>query len=152
MELKKLVYPLAFTVALLSCDDNSNNYSPEEIKVKNSIEALNKKQLQQIQYIHAAFAEVYHVSLEQTIINFGKESNPQKEIELWMKMAKTYEKFALIHPDEEALEKRSEAFKMLLFRSLMTEHDVLKNFDFKALDITEVKQILKDFTNTGISS
>ncbi len=141
---------LLAAILLISCqkregkqyqDINSKQLAPNSI-VHTS---LNEAQLLSIKKIHKTFEEVYPISLDKTIDNFKRDQHPNREIEIWQAMAKSYEVFSAINTGDKFIEKRKDAFQLILMRSMISEKEILKKNEFKKLSKTEVQQILKTY-------
>ncbi|MFH7005001.1 hypothetical protein [Flavobacterium bizetiae] len=106
---------------------------------------LSDEQIEKITKIQTVFYDVYPVSLEETITNFRRDRNPDNEIKVWFTMMQTYEKFVSNHPDI-TLEKKSEAFKLILTRSMMDEDKVRAQTETQLLTNNEVNEIFSYYT------
>ncbi|MBQ4822378.1 hypothetical protein [Aquimarina sp. MMG016] len=149
--MKKLTFLFLITMITSCQDTKSENSNYQKINPKKltpgSIvhKSLSKEQLQKIKKIHKAFTEVYPISLDETITNFKRDQNPDNEIEIWSAMKEAYEKFALKNNREDQLQKRKEAFKLVLMRSMMSEEETIRMFDLKILTKSEVDKILDSY-------
>jgi hypothetical protein len=140
-----LLTTIAF-VGLIACD------SPEEPKVEkvNSNEisvgpviqdSLSKEQLEKIGQIQKTFAEVYPASLEETITNFKRDQNPDREIEIWLQMATAYKMFKEKHAKLDSAAK-NEAFELLLLRSMMPDEEAIKEAKVQVLNDAQISELL----------
>ncbi|WP_179009215.1 hypothetical protein [Winogradskyella forsetii] len=147
--MKKYIIALLITLSFFSCQKkNDENPSIENITQGPIVkESLSNEQLNQITYIQRTFSEVFPISLEETITNFKRDQNPDSEIGIWLHMANAYENFSLKNSEENKLDLRKEAFKLVFLRSMMTEEEIMKNEkdQFKLLNEINIKQILKDY-------
>ncbi|PXY44460.1 hypothetical protein [Flavobacterium hydrophilum] len=121
---------------------NIKTVNPNEINQGPIIHnELSHEQIEKIKKIQATFADVYKISLEETITNFKRDRNPDNEIEIWLNMVHAYEKF-ILKDSEITLNKKSEVFKLILMRSMMDEKEAIKETDCKILNEKEITEIL----------
>lgn len=131
---------------LICCVTRSKD-EPKEIALKdlelNEIvhDSLTNQQLKDIARIQEVFAEVNSSSLEETIDNFRRDEHPDKEISIWLKMADAYELFTLDKREVVSLDKKKEAYELLLLRSMMSEGEVMNKYKATSLTDKEVKEI-----------
>ncbi len=143
---------LLIIITVVSCQrTKKENSDYQEIKEEELIpapivnESLTDKQLDHIKTIHEIFLEVYPISLDETITNFKKDQNPDSEIEVWLAMAESYKIFISKNNGDDQLEKRKEAFKLVLMRSMMTEEETINKTELKILTKKEAKEILDSY-------
>jgi hypothetical protein len=146
---KRTLVPIVlFISTIYSC--NSNNITekqntqtidPNEIHL-NTIQhdTLNADQIEKIKKIQSTFSEVNPSSLEQTITDFKRDRNPDNEIAIWLAMANAYEKFTTKKTLD--LDKKKEAYKLILMRSMESEEDTKINSNLKLLTPKEISEIL----------
>lgn len=120
---------------------NPNKLIPGPIVHEN----LSNEQIEKIKIIQTTFLDVVPISLEETIINFKRDRNPDNEIGIWLNMAYAYEKFISKDP-QITLEKKSEVFKLILSRSMMDENKVRTQSECKFLSENEINEIFKYYT------
>ena len=89
----------------------------------------------------SSFADVYKISLEETITNFKRDQNPDNEIEVWLNMLKAYEKFVYKNGTQIELNKKTEVFKLILMRSMMDEKEAEFETKCTILNKDEIKEI-----------
>jgi len=89
--------------------------------------------MEKVRRIQKSLREVYPVFLEETVTNFKRDHNPDKEIAIWLNMASAYEKFINRHPGADSL-KKQEAFKLILLRSMMSDREAIQQAGLKALN------------------
>jgi hypothetical protein len=106
---------------------------------------LSEEQIEKITKIQATFSDIYPISLEDTITNFKRDQNPDSEIRVWENMMHAYETFISKNPAINS-EKRSEAFKLILTRSMMDENKVRAQTEFNILNENEVNEIFSYYT------
>jgi hypothetical protein len=104
-------------------------------------DSLTTEQLNDIKIIQGVFSEVLSSSLDETINNFKKDQHPDKEIAAWLKMADAYQRFTLRADSAIGLDKKKEAFELILLRSMMTEEEILDKLEPKFLTKEDVKEI-----------
>ncbi len=102
--------------------------------------------MEKITYIQKTFEEILPVSLEETITNFKRDQNPDKEIEIWLQMAKTYQLFASKYPKEDEFELRKEAFGLILSRSMADDDEAIENAKLNLLNPEQISEILSNYT------
>ena len=145
-----LLFPFFFNC----CSSNENQESktimidPKEIRPNEVVhESLSATQIEKIKQIQSTFSEVFPVSLEETITNFKRDANPDKEIAIWLGMAAAYQKFFNAHSKETSLEKKEEVFKLLLSRSMMSPEEAIKNSNLKILTNAEAGVVLSFYSD-----
>ena len=111
-------------------------------------DSLTTEQINDITRIQEVFSEVNSTSLEETINNFKRDQHPDNEIAIWLKMADAYQRFTLRTDKSIAHDKKSEAYELILLRSMMTEEEVLDKSTPEVLTKDEVKEILSYYTDT----
>ena len=104
-------------------------------------DSLTREQIKEIERIQHVLSEVTSSSLEETINNFKRDRDPQREIEIWSKMADAYERFA-VNKHVEEHDKKEEAYQLILMRSMMTEADAIERVNIDYLSQDEIKEIL----------
>ncbi|TSE10482.1 hypothetical protein [Aquimarina algiphila] len=150
--MKNYIFLLIIIITIVSCQETKKENSDyQEIEVEKLTpgpivnESLTDKQLDHIRTIHDTFLEVYPISLDETITNFKRDQNPDNEIEVWLAMAESYKNFVLKNKGDDQVEKRKEAFKLVLMRSMMSEEETVKKTEIKILTKKEVKEILDSY-------
>lgn len=145
-----LILPVLY---LTSCVDNSNlENSNDKVKIEKLVEgpiaheSLTNDQLKNIRLIHKIFEEVYPISLEESILNFKRDQNPDNEISVWMNMSDAFKKFTSNNHNAERKEARKDAFRLILMRSMMSKEEVLTRNKFEELTKYEVQTILDSYT------
>lgn len=116
--------------------------NPKDIAISPVVhDTLSKTQLEKIKRIQEVFAEVNPSTLEETITDFKRDRNPDNEIAIWLQMATAYEKFTLKRAKTLDLEKKKEAYKLILMRSMASENEARKGTDIKLLTEPEIDEI-----------
>jgi hypothetical protein len=144
----KLLLISIFCLTFFSCktDDKSENSIVQNINTNELTispirhDTLSLEQIEKIQKIQATFSEVNPSTLEQTITDFKRDQNPDNEIAIWLAMAKTYEKFNLQHTELD-INKKKEAYGLILMRSMENEAEAKANSKLKLLTDNEVAEI-----------
>jgi hypothetical protein len=145
--MKLLLLNLVLSFALISCNSQNEKPKVEMMNVKDIQlgpvvhDTLSKEQLEKIAKIHSTLAEVNRASLEETITNFKRDQNPDREIQIWQNIASAYEMFIKKHASLD-LVKKDEAFKLLLLRSMMPASDAIEAAKLKVLNKAEVTELL----------
>lgn len=152
--MKNRLIILALTSALLfviSCNDNTKEGNEAITAETNNLNAnafenleLTSSQTENIQLIHHAFEDVYPVSYEETLNNFKKDLNIDREIELWLIMKSTYEQ-VLREKDFTGLEQKREVFQLILLRTMMRNEEVKQKVIINELDPEDVDYVLEKF-------
>jgi hypothetical protein len=106
-------------------------------------DSLTDDQLKKIETIYSVLSEVIGSSHEETITNFKRDVHPDREIAIWLEMAEAYHRFTLTHLD---LNKRKEAYTLILLRSMMTQEEVMEKANFQFLTDVDAKEIF-DYYN-----
>lgn len=120
----------------------------EDLKLHDIVhDSLTATQLDEIERIHKTFSEVNSSSLEETIDNFKRDQNPDREIAIWLKMADAYEHFVLSKGVGIDHNKKDEAYQLILLRSMMTAEEVVDKIDLQYLTDDEVREILHSYTD-----
>lgn len=133
-------------IVIYSCkpksDDNIEKLNPNEL-VQNDIihQELSKEQIEKIKKIQASFADVYKITLEETITNFKRDKNPDNEIQIWLNMVNAYEKFIYKSGNEIEINKKAEVFKLILMRSMMEENKARIETKCVILNEKEINEI-----------
>ncbi|TDQ27530.1 hypothetical protein [Tenacibaculum caenipelagi] len=107
-------------------------------------EDLSENQLTKIKLIHKTFEEVYPITLEETITNFKRDLNIDREINLWIKMKETFEN-VLNEKQYDKVEERKEVFKIIFMSTMMPKNKVKSNVEIKELSENDADYILSEF-------
>ena len=143
-----VVLPVIFGLTVYSC---KTKVEPEKAAVERMnvgeitqgpivLENLSSAQLEKIMKIQRVFAEVNPSTLEETIDDFKKDQNPDNEIAIWLAMANAYEKFTSKNKTLD-MNKKEEAYKLILMRSMENEADAKAETNLKFLTDKEVAEI-----------
>lgn len=142
---------LVLAVAACKTNNNSEHSNVQTIKAGDLTlgpivhDTLSADQIEKIKTIQAAFAEVNPSSLEETITDFKRDQHPDGEIASWLAMANAYEQFTSKHAGA-PLDKKKEAYKLILLRSMENETDAKANANLKLLTDKEVAEIFSYYT------
>jgi hypothetical protein len=104
-------------------------------------DTLSDIQLEKITRIQAIFSEVYPVSLDETISDFKKDPDRDRQIQMWMKMADAYESYVKSRKEVDAARKK-EAFTLILSRTMMGPEQAVANAKLKLLSEQDIREIL----------
>ena len=127
-------------------EDNIQTIDPKNIQLSNVVhDSLSKEQIHKIEKIQSTFAEVYPVSLEETITNFKRDENPDSEIAIWLEMANTYEKYLTSEKNLD-LKTKKEVFKLILSRSMMPEEEAIENSNLEILTKEKAEKVLSYYS------
>tara|TARA_Y100000310_G_scaffold336568_1_gene421485 strand:- start:803 stop:1222 length:420 start_codon:yes stop_codon:yes gene_type:complete len=92
--------------------------------------------IEKTKYLHKVFNEVSPSTLERWLDDFDRDMNPEKELAIWMHMAKTYEEVIKEFPNE--LNTRKGIFQVLLNASSgMSAEEIAQDERFKQLNLNE---------------
>ncbi len=111
-------------------------------------DSLTTNQIDKIKKIQSTFAEVYPVSLEETITNFKRDQNPDSEIDIWLQMAEAYEKYLTSKQIKLDLNTKKEVYKLILSRSMMSDEEAISNSKLTILTEKEAKEVLSYYSAT----
>jgi hypothetical protein len=142
------------TIGLTSCGRMSKE-KPETTEMAiqdlelNDIvhDSLTTRQINDIKRIQQIFSEVNSSTLDETINNFKRDQHPDNEIAIWQKMADTYQRFTSRTNKAIGLDKKNEAYELILLRSMMTEGEVLQKYVPKVLTKDEVNEIFSYYSD-----
>jgi hypothetical protein len=144
-----LFFISCFLFFIVSCgsdtDEKQNVQTPDPKDQLNQPDpdSLNQEQIERITKIQSVFSEVYPISLEQTIINFKRNLDPDKEIAVWLVMADAYEKYLARQKDSLDLPAKKEVFKLVLLRSMKPDSEAVAGAQLLLLKETDAQEILK---------
>lgn len=147
-----IIATIGIVLFMFSCTNKTKKEESETITIDPSElipgpiqhENLSEDQLVKIKSIHKTFEEVYPITLEETITNFKRDLNIDKEINLWMKMRETFQN-VLNKKQYGKVEERKEVFKIILMRTMMPKNKVKSNMDIKELSKNDANYILSEF-------
>lgn len=124
-------------------DETVQMINPKDIQVgPTRHDSLTAGQLARVTRIQATFAEVYSVSLAQTIENFRRDADPDRELAVWETMATAYEQYLRRQPRALGQPQKKEVFALLLSRSMMPAADAIANARLVHLSPAEARQVL----------
>jgi hypothetical protein len=145
-----VVFPVVFGLTVFSCKEKEKarplpttigKIDPNELTPSPIVhETLSPDQMEKIMTIQRVFAEVNPSTLEETIDDFKRDKNPDSEIATWLAMANAYEKFTVNHKPLD-INKKVEAYKLILMRSMENEADAKAETNLKFLTDKEVAEI-----------
>lgn len=147
--MRNILFYISAVLIFCSCNyskgDNENvqTMNPNNIRVGEVVhDSLTAEQVQKIKKIQLTFAEVYPVSLEETITNFKRNHNPDAEIAIWLQMADTYEKYLSSKDGKLDLNTKKEVYKLILSRSMMPDDEAIVNSKLTILTERDAKEVL----------
>jgi hypothetical protein len=153
--MKLFFYGCFIVISIAGCNSSQQESKVVTMKAKDINlgpvvhDRLTADQMDKIKKIQKTFEEVYPVSLEETVTNFKRDQNPNKEIGVWLNMASAYEKFIRKYPETDSL-KKQEVFKLTLLRSMMPDQEAIKEASLKALNKEEIKELLHNYNVEAI--
>jgi hypothetical protein len=145
----KLIYTITLLiVGFIACDSPQDK--PKEITMNSKDisvgpvvhDSLSSDQLDKVMRIQKIFAEVYPVSLDETVTNFKRDLNPDKEIQIWLNMAAAYQEFISRNSAIDS-SKKQDVFNLLLLRSMMPDEEAIKESKVKHLSDQEIAEVLR---------
>ena len=146
---------IGVSIFIYSCSGKSKNKKVETTTLDpNEIqpgpiqhEKLSDSQLQKIKSIHEVFKEVYPISLEETITNFKRDLNVDREINLWLIMKESFE-YVITIKNYESVSEKKDAFKLILMRTIYSTSEETKNsVELEQINNADADFILTDFEN-----
>lgn len=105
--------------------------------------SLSKEQKERVEIITEVFASVHLDAVENWLIDFSRDGDPESEIRVWEDIAKAFLRIHRIKYLNE--EQKKEAYFLLLFRSMMPLGDVLKSFHCKTFSKKAAKEVLRGY-------
>ncbi len=92
-KINSIFYISIIFIVIYSCKPKSENNDVEKIiPIEIVHQELTKEQIEKIKKIQSSFANVYKISLEETIKNFKRDQSPDNEIQIWLNMQKCIRK------------------------------------------------------------
>jgi hypothetical protein len=104
---------------------------------------LSPKQMERINRLRDALAEVERSPIEKWVDNFERDANPDKELAVWERISAGYIRYCSRKPLSR--EAKEDVFQLLLLRSMASEQEVLNHIKLKTLTVDEAKETLKEF-------
>lgn len=151
--MKNILLSLSTILLFVSCNSNKDNkqnsqtLNPNDIQISEVVhDSLTAEQIEKIKKIQSTFAEVYPVSLEQTITDFKRDQNPDSEIDIWLQMVDAYEKYLSSKKGNVDLKTKLEVYKLILSRTMMSEEEAIVNTKLTILTEKEAREILSYYT------
>jgi len=105
--------------------------------------SLSEEQIRRITQFKTILDDVDPTSLEETIKNFCRDMNPDREIEIWENITKHFGKF--VRSGARTTEQKKEAFMALLVRSGCSDEQMLAQLQLKYLTRNEIEMLIADF-------
>lgn len=147
--MRNILFYISTVLILCSCNSNKaekqnvQTMNPNDIQLSEVVhDSLSADQVQRIKKIQSTFAEVYPVSLEETLTNFKRDQNPDSEIAIWLQMASTYEKYLSSRQNKLDLNTKKEVYKLILSRSMMPDEEAIVNSKLIILTEKDAKEVL----------
>ena len=150
----RIIFILFLVLASFSCDQKeekqkSQLMNPNDIQLNEVVQdSLTTAQIDKIKKIHSTFAEVDPISLEETLINFRRDIDPDSEIEIWLQMAEAYQKYLKSKQNKLDLNTKKEVFALILSRSMMSAEEAIANCNLTILTVKDAKEVLSFYTAT----
>jgi len=138
-----------FLISISACKPDIQNKEnqpiskePEkQVTVLSKPDSLSSSQLEDIKIIHATFSEVYPISLNESIKNFKKDQDTNREIQIWMKMVKSFNSLTSAG-NYPKIEERQEVFSVILASTMMPLEKIKADVELTELSENEVDQIV----------
>lgn len=106
-------------------------------------DALSDEQMARIRILQATFAEVDGQPVEKWVDNFKRDLDPDKELRVWERMAKAYRSYC--DGRKLSLEAKKDVYRVVLLRSMASEHDVLERAKLKELSRDDAIAVMKGY-------
>jgi hypothetical protein len=107
-------------------------------------EQLTEDQIKRIKRLHKLFAAFDGSSLDEWILDFRRDIDPDKEIRLWERIARVYEQFCARRKSL-SYESKVEVYNLLLWRTTMSEEEFLSTASTNALSYEELTELMKSY-------
>jgi hypothetical protein len=105
--------------------------------------SLTEDQLVRAHVLHDVLAIINPLTKDKWLEGFTRDRHPERELLIWEHIAKAY--MTLDHADEAPEGFRSEAFGLLLQRSLAPSRDVLAEAKLKYFSASTAKRLLDSY-------
>lgn len=106
-------------------------------------EQLSPELLLCITNVHATFADVDGTPLQEWIDDFKRDRDPEANVRIWEDMQVAYKSYC--QGRDLPLEIRKEVFKVVLFRSLAPESEVLARIELEKLSQADARDIMRAY-------
>jgi len=143
----------AFATASAGCDVKSTpTPSPSKVewvdpsKIQSGPtlhDSLPPELVERIKRVHSTFADVEGTPIEKWMDDFKRDLDPEGDVQTWEDMVVAYDKY--IDGRELPLDTRKEVFKVVLFRSMASESDVLSRIELKRLTQDDARKIMAGY-------
>ncbi|OQP54326.1 hypothetical protein A4H97_22855 [Niastella yeongjuensis] len=148
-----VLFPVIFGLTVFSCkskeepeNETIKTINPKELTPSPVIhDSLSAEQLEKVKKIQRIFEEVNPSTLEETADDFKRDENPDNEIAIWLAMANAYEQFTSKHKSLD-INKKTEAYRLILMRSMENEANAKAEIGLKFLTDKEVAEIFSYYT------
>ena len=149
---------LSLCLAIVSCDRAPRGKPAEKPDGRERVEwvnpetiqpgpirrdVLSDEQMARIRTLQATFVEVDGLTVERWVDNFKRDMDPDKELRVWERMAKAYR--AYCGGKDLSPEKKKDVFRVVLLRSMATEHDVLEQAKLKELSRDDAIAVMNGY-------
>jgi hypothetical protein len=106
-------------------------------------DSLTPEQMERVRKLQAVFVEVDGQSVDQWVDNLKRDLDPDRELDIWERMANAYTAYCLKRTLSG--EAKKEVYKVVLLRSMAPEKDVLERLDLKVLTKDEAVAVMRGF-------
>lgn len=107
-------------------------------------DTLSREQEEQIEYLYGVFSEVSQDPLEKWKTDFQRDTDPDKEIAIWMAMAEAYTQY---NGDKElSIEEKLEVYEIILVRSVYPQEEALQSLNLKLLTEEQAIEVMAGYT------
>jgi hypothetical protein len=137
----------ACILSLIACTQHSTRPSEQWVDTSNihpqqtKQSTLTSDQITRIKKAHAILGEVDTSSLDQTIGDFEKDRDPEREIRIWESIADGYQSYCSRHQLSE--EGKTDVFGLLLLRSgTSDEKEIMTRVQLKELTPEEARTVI----------
>lgn len=104
-------------------------------------ERLSDKQIARLRRIHETFSEVDGFTYEERESSFTRDSDPDRELDIWEALASAYARFC--DSRELSLDAKREVYGLLLRRSMCSAEEALRDANLKLLSPEVALEILR---------
>jgi hypothetical protein len=106
-------------------------------------EELSDDQTARIRFLQSVFFEVDGLSIDQRIDDFKRESDPDRELAIWERMANVYSAYCI---DKNLTQsEKLDVYKVVLLRSMAPPDEVLANVGLVAITEDDAIEVMNGF-------
>jgi len=106
-------------------------------------ETLSDDQMARIRTLQSIFVEVDGQTVDQWVDDFKRDADPEKELQVWERMAKAYR--AYCNGKQLSATIKKDVYRVVLLRSMASEQEVLERVKLTELSRDAAIAVMKDF-------